>query len=348
MKNKKNRITVSFILIIAVVVLISLISIGIGKFLSKSKGAVFPYKVTEIETICREPEKGHSDVKFIKGKLLNTERGTLTSIMNLDGSEYRTYPELDAYWTYVLEDGENLLIAYTNEKQELGLVCMDSDYRIQWNRILFTMGNLTIDPAIVKTSQGYLLTATEIFGTVNNADPNVENGTYSVHSWFSTDLEEWNRLGDILNEQNDLEDIDLLEKDGIVYLVYEKEELDKGNSAIQLVTSSDSGASWSQPVELLAADSDHEPAAFMWEGDQFLLYYSSDQENPGQSYMGGKAYYAVFDRDLNCKSKDNELKNLAQGGILLYDISLEDDSSGMILYAEDYLTTGSLVVEKSR
>ncbi|MCQ2510443.1 MAG: GBS Bsp-like repeat-containing protein [Lachnospiraceae bacterium] len=304
----------------------------------------FPETIGSTESIYRVDHMGHSDVKFMNGKLAARQNGQLV-LLNLNGTMFKCFPEIHAYWLYCLES-ENLIV-YCNEAKQVGLLKLDSSFNIMWNITVAEMANTVIDPAIAKTSDGYMITATEITGNVNNADPSLENGIYTICSWDSSDLVNWNRRENLITADQNLEDVDLYEKDGVLYLVYEQEIRDKGNSSIMCKTSSDQGYTWSKPIELLPADCDHEPAVFSSNGDRFILFYSADKDLPGTSYMGAKAYYAVYDKNLNCISRDNEVKTGSKGGVLWYDVTWID-STHYILYAENYLTTGTLVVEKSR
>lgn len=305
----------------------------------------FPEYLSATESISRTPGAARSDVKFFRGKLAGSYNGSTLVLRNTDGSIFRHYPDVKMFWFNVLE--EESLIIYTNGQNQLGLVKLGDDYSVLWNRTITAADRRIIDPSVVKTDAGYLATATRITGAVNNSDPNTANGEYTVCSWFSSDLVNWSETDSIITDQYNLEDVDLLEKDGVLYLVYEKEQLDKGLSSIVVQTSSDGGVTWSSPKELLPADCDHEPAGFLSSGDRFILYYSSDKGKVGSSYMGAKAYYALYDSELNCISRDTEIKTSAKGGILWYDITWID-SAHCILYSEDYLTQGTLVVERSR
>lgn len=304
----------------------------------------FPETIGSTESVYRGDHMAHSDVKFMNGKLAASQNNQLV-LLNLNGTVFKRFPQIQAFWLYCLES-ENLIV-YSNEARQVGLLKLDSSFNIVWNRTVAVMANTVIDPAIVKTSDGYLITATEIIGNVNNYDPSLANGIYTICSWNSSDLVNWNRRENVITADQNLEDVDLFEKDGILYLVYEQEIKDKANSSIMCKTSSDQGRTWSKPIELLPADCDHEPAVFSSNGDRFILFYSADKDFPGTSYMGAKAYYAVYDKNLNCISRDNEVKTGSKGGVLWYDVTWID-STHYILYAENYLTTGTLVVEKSR
>jgi ATP-dependent Clp protease ATP-binding subunit ClpX len=144
-------------------------------------------------------------------------------------------------------------------------------------------------------------------------------------------LEEY--MLDIINDGND------------IYAVYEKEELDKGNSAIILKKSEDKGQTWSGEIELLPAEADQEPAVFCKKGNEFVLYYSSDILNKGESYMGAAIYYAIYDSEFNIIKKNQAVASETPKGILLYDI-LKADGYSYMLYAQDYLTTNDLIIER--
>ena len=158
-------------------------------------------------------------------------------------------------------------------------------------------------------------------------------------------MKNWTFISDITDDRHNIEDVDIINDGNAIYAVYEKEELDKGNSAIILKKSEDKGQTWSGEIELLPAEADQEPAVFCKKGNEFVLYYSSDILNKGESYMGAAIYYAIYDSEFNIIKKNQAVASETPKGILLYDI-LKADGYSYMLYAQDYLTTNDLIIER--
>ena len=293
-------------------------------------------KITEIKNL------HNGDAKFWKDKVITSVNGILT-LINLDGKIEKTYEKINANWI----DGiaENNILVYGNFENEIGIILFDDHDNIVWNDIIMTKGNLQIDPTISFVDGVYYLTATEVIGNVNNSDVNMENGEYILHLYSSVNLKDWILLSDIVDEYYNIEDVDIIARNNCIYVTYEKEVIDKGKSAIILKKSDDHGKSWSNEVELLPAEADHEPAVFWEKNGQFILYYSSDILAVGESYMGSRMYYSIYDSDLNILVKDYPVCTEVKKGILLYDIS-KIDGEFLVLYSHDYLTTCDLVIEK--
>ena len=212
------------------------------------------------------------------------------------------------------------------------------------NNIIFESDNLLIDPTISRINERYYATVTEIKGVVNNSNPDVANGEYWIHLYVSDDLITWSQISDIEHMNNNLEDVDFIEMDGNLYAIYEKEELDKGNSAILMKSSGDYGVTWSDSKVLIEADCDHEPVGLYRDLDRYILCYSCDKEASGKSYMGGRAYYSVFDEDWNLIDKDLVINTETPIGILWYDYTIVDGKE-YFLFAKDYFTTCDMIVE---
>lgn len=281
------------------------------------------------------------DAKFLKNSVVTSVDGKLT-IYSMDGKKIKTYDDIHSNWIDSISDEG--IIVYGNFNNEIGIAILDSDYNMISNEIVMKTPNLQIDPAIMKVKNNYYMTITEISGTVNNADKEMENGLYTIHLYKSDDLKTWTLLSDVVSCKNNIEDVDFFYHNNKFYVVYEKEEVDKGNSAICSIISKDSdGIEWEREKQLLKADCDHEPAAIFYDKNGYVLYYSSDKDSIGQSYMGGKIYYAEYNNEFEVLCQDIELKTDIDGGILLYDVKIEKNTA-LFLVAENYLTDSNLAV----
>ena len=113
------------------------------------------------------------------------------------------------------------------------------------------------------------------------------------------------------------------------------------------------GRHWKSPVTVLPSDADQEPAGLLRADDGWYLYYSSDVDNPGESYNGASAYRTHLDRDMGVVSKNERLELATpdesdpetdqKGGILLYDVQ-KFGSSIYFVYSEDHLSSDNLCV----
>lgn len=281
------------------------------------------------------------DAKFFGDRIVTSKDESLC-LLDFSGRITNHYTDLASGWVGVYP--EDMLIVFGNWNHEINLIQLDDNLnRIQEYNILQS-DNLHIDPAICKIENEYYVTATEIAGNINNADPNAENGIYTVHCFRSANLKDWEPLPDILSVPANIEDIDLLYHNGRIYICYEKEEVDKGPSEINLRYSDDLGASWSDEVNLLPAGCDQEPARFIAEENGFRLLYSSDKANPGKSYMGGKIYYAEFDKDFRLIEKDINLETKTKEGLLWYDYAEYEDGE-YYLFSGNYPDPDDLILE---
>ena len=61
--------------------------------------------------------------------------------------------------------------------------------------------------------------------------------------------------------------------------------------------------------------------------------------------MGAAIYYAIYDSEFNIIKKNQAVASETSKGILLYDI-LKADGYSYMLYAQDYLTTNDLIIER--
>lgn len=289
-----------------------------------------------------EVSKLHNgDAKFFGDKIITSVDGNL-NIFGLDGRLIKKYDDIKTSWVDSISD-EGIII-YGNSNKEIGIVSLDSNYNVIYNNTILKSDNLLIDPTISKIDDKYYITVTEIKGAVNNSDPAVENGEYWVRLYVSDNLITWQYITDIEHMKNNLEDVDFMCIDDVMYAVYEVEELDKGNSAIVLRSSSDSGNTWSDAIVLLKADCDHEPVGIYRDSDKYILCYSCDKEEPGKSYMGGRAYYSAYDKNWKSIEKDIRIPTESDTGILWYDYMILNDIE-YFLFAKDYFTNCDMVVE---
>lgn len=286
---------------------------------------------------------GNGDTKFF-GDHIITGRGNLL-LLDLSGNIEREYDGIAVNWLDGIEDEG--LIVYGNFNCEHGIVRLDPESMEATEIYKQSSGKLWIDPTLAKHGDRYYATFTEIDGNVNIADPEVENGLYTIRLFASDNLADWEELPDIVSEKHNLEDVDLSIYDEVMYVTYEKEVVDKGDSAIVLRTSTDLGQSFGDEIILLEADCDHEPVAFLKEGDGFSLLYSCDLENRGASYMGGKIYKALYDSDFNCLEKDIAIETDTDEGLLWYDYR-ESGDEARYLFAGNYLTQNNMILEIHR
>ncbi len=280
------------------------------------------------------------DAKFFHGRVWTSVDGHLVSL-DLHGKDRRDY-DIRTNWIAGIDE-ENVLV-YGNNAGQIGLVRFDKDNNVACHDIICHCRNLLIDPAITASDDGYYMTVTEIKGNVNNDDPSKENGDYILHLFASKDLQKWEHVSDVVREHHNIEDVDIIAEDKCLCCVYEKEVIDKGLSSVCLKKSVDRGRTWSDEKVLLQADADQEPACFEKEDGGYSLLYSSDLEAPGRSYMGARAYQALFDGDFNVKKPGQMLHTCTKEGILLYDRA-RIGGKNYILYARNYLTDCDLVIE---
>lgn len=295
-------------------------------------------KVTEVK------ELKSGDAKFFNNYVVTSVDGILT-LIGIDGKNKRVYQEINSNWIDVIE--QEKILVYGNFNNEIGIIRFDDDYNIVNNDIVMNTTNLQIDPTITVIDGVYFMTVTEIIGNVNNADKGVQNGEYILHMFKSKDLKDWEFVSDIADEYHNIEDVDIVEDGGTLLAIYEKEQIDKGESSVILKESDDDGKTWSDAVELLSSDADHEPAVFEVGKENFVLYYSSDRDNVGESYMGARVYYSIYNKDYNSIKIDQPVVTENLKGILLYDIKKIDEDY-YLLYSHDYLTTNDLIIEKSK
>ena len=205
--------------------------------------------------------------------------------------------------------------------------------------------NLLIDPTIINVNGTYYITVTEIEGVVNNGDPDGENGHYTIHLYSSSDLKNWNFITDIDERDNNLEDLFIWQEDGDLFVLYEIESCNLMPSQIVMSrTYNGDMTSWSEPVQVIEPDSDHELAACLRTSDGYRIYYSCDVNNLGQSYQAGEVFYRDYDE--NFSQTDEHMIDFSEfydGGLLLYDVNEEEN---IFVASVDYNTVNDLIVIK--
>lgn len=283
----------------------------------------------------------NGDAKFFGDSIITSIGGKL-NIFGLDGTLIKRYDNIKTNWISSLKDER--IIVYGNSDKKIGIVSLDENFNVVSNKIILKSNNLLIDPTINKIEGKYYITVTEIEGTVNNSNPSNKNGEYRIHLYVSDNLTIWKYITDIEQKNNNLEDIDIVYNNNILYAVYEVEELDKGNSSIVIRSSEDEGKTWSDSKILLKADCDHEPVGLYKHNDKYVICYSCDKEDVGKSYMGASAYYSVFDENWNLIEKDHMIDTECQKGILWYDYMILDNKE-YFLFAKDYFTSCDMVLE---
>lgn len=297
-----------------------------------------------VSEVMRIDELHNGDAKFWNDGIVTSNSEGLIIIEAVDANNSRhTYESVKANWIDAIE-GEDFVI-YANSDNQIGICSLDNNYEMKENKILMQNDDLCIDLSITKDQNMYYMTATHISGPVNNADINAQNGHYKIELYRSSDLTHWENVSTIAESDHNLEDVKLINDNGQFILVYEEETADKGSSRIMLTRSKDQGKTWEKPMELLGAEADQEPAGFEKNGNQWLLYYSSDIKNPGTSYGGAAAYYAAYDEAFKLISKDNTIPTSNEQNLILYDVRTVGEYL-QLLYTHDYFNESNLVVDQ--
>ncbi len=283
----------------------------------------------------------NADAKFF-GEHIITSVDEGIRILDLEGEAVKSYEGLKASWLYVYE--EEGLVVYSNHDKETHLMKLDEKLNLISDTVILTSEHLAIDPTICKVGDTYLVSHTTIEGTINNPDPNGENGLYSLELFASKDLKTWEHRATIVSEKHDIEDIDMVQEENKLYCVYEKENYDKGPSKICMRFSEDAGVTWSDEKVLIENGGDNEPSCLFKEYDGWRLFYSSDQECPGESYNGASAYSAFFDADFVHLSEYDEKVDMKENcSVRLYEVR-ELDGRLYLMFAHDYMTDKDFVL----
>lgn len=308
--------------------------------------AILILKETSAKIITEVDQLHNGDAKLYRNQIITSVEGKFT-VYDKKGEMIKQFPDIATNWIDCMD--EEGIIVYGNGACQIGILQVDDEWNVVKNEIVMQTDNLQIDPTITKVKDTYYITATEIIGTVNNSDPDAENGEYILHLYKSADLLHWNLVSNIVDVNNNVEDVDMRYIDDKFYITYEKEVVDKGDSAIYVVISDDaSGKQFSTSYRLLEANCDHEPATFeQMDNSVYRLYYSCDKNHRGESYQGAQVFYADYDSDWNPISTDNPVKTQTEQGILLYDVK-NVKGNLQLLYARNYMTDCDMVVEKVR
>ena len=283
----------------------------------------------------------NADAKFYNDYIITSvDEGV--QVLDLKGKVVKSYEGLKASWMYTYpEEG---LVVYSNHDLETHLLRLDENMDIISDEVIFATEFLAIDPTICKVGDTYLVTHTNIEGTIINPSPDGDNGIYTLELYASKDLESWEHRTTITSQKHDIEDIDLLYDDQKLYCIYEKEDYDKGPSKICKRVSLDEGITWSEEQILIDNGADNEPSCILKEEDGYKLYYSSDKERPGESYNGASAYSAFFDADFNHISELDEKVEMKDNlGIRLYEV-MELDGRQYFLFAHNFMTDKDFVL----
>ena len=288
----------------------------------------------------------NADAKFYNDYIITSvDEGIY--MLDFEGNVVKSYEGLKASWMYAYpEEG---LVVYSNHNNETHLLKLDENMDMISDEVILTSELLAIDPTIYKVGNTYLVTHTTIDGTINNPDPNGDNGIYSLELYASEDLIHWEHRNTITSQKHDIEDIDMMLdnkqlEDGVrLYCFYEKENYDKGPSAICMRYSTDIGMTWTEEKVLIDNVADNEMACVMPEYEGWRLYYSSDYACVGESYNGASAYYADFDTDFECLSNYQKVNMHNNKSVRLYEVKKINDRL-YFMFAHDYSTDKDFVL----
>jgi hypothetical protein len=287
-------------------------------------------------------EYHNADAKFLGDQIITSVDEGI-QILDLNGQVQRTFDGLMASWIYVEESTGT--IAYSNHANETHILSLSDETDGEAKDTLaVTTDLLAIDPILVKTEDGWLLTHTTIDGTINNPSPDGDNGIYTVKLYRSEDLEQWEFVTDIISRKQNLEDGDIRYVDGVLYYFFEMEDYDKGPSKICVKTSEDLGLTWSEEKVLLPNIADNEMASCEPTDTGWRLYVSSDKDCVGESYQGAKVYYADYTPDFEpiqtyqlSAMPDNE-------SVRLYEArEVKETGQMQFLFARNFLTDCDLL-----
>lgn len=294
------------------------------------------------------PQYHNADAKFLGDRIITSVDEGIR-ILDLSGQTVASYDGLSGSWIYAAEEEQpekepDWIVAYSNHANETHIlrISKENDQDFTDSTVLET-DTLAIDPILIKAGDEWLLTHTTIEGTINNPDPEGENGIYTVKLYRSEDLENWTFVTDIISRQRNLEDGDLRYIDGILYYFFEMEQYDKGPSAICVMTSEDGGMTWSDPKELLPAAADNEMAECDPTKAGWRLYVSSDYACVGESYQGASVYYADYTPDFEPVSTYQRSAMPDNESVRLYEVK-EIDGKLCFLYARNFLTDCDLLL----
>ena len=283
----------------------------------------------------------NADAKFYNDYIITSvDEGVY--MLDFNGKVVKSYEDLNASWMYVYS--EESLVVYSNHENETHLLKLDENMDMISDEVILKSDLLAIDPTICKVGDTYLVTHTTIDGTINNPEPDGDNGIYSLELFASEDLVNWEHRTTIISEKHDIEDIDMICYGNQLYCIYEKENYDKGPSKICMKASEDAGITWSEEKILIDNGGDNEFSCILKEYDGWRIYYSSDKENPGESYNGASAYSAFFDADFEHISEYDEKVDMKDNmGIRLYEVK-ELNGRLYLMFAHNYMTDKDFVL----
>lgn len=303
------------------------------------------------------PGYHNADAKFLGDHIVTSvEEGIC--LLDQNGEVVHRYDGLSAPWIYVQEMSSGMdgagqempggraaayAVAYSNHENETHILQLTGEGAFISDQTILETDVLAIDPILLKKQDTWYLTHTLIEGTINNPDPDGENGTYTVKLYRSENLDTWEYVTDIISRKQNVEDGDLRFVDGILYYFFEMEQYDKGPSAICVMTSEDDGVTWSEPRELLPAVADNEMASCESAEDGWRLYVSSDYACVGESYQGASVYYADYTRDFQpvCTYQPSAMPD--NQAVRLYEVK-EIGGQLHFLFARKFLTDCDLLL----
>jgi len=240
-----------------------------------------------------------------------------------------TNPIVSSSWLDVIEDkGSILCVTASIEDKSLRLYKIDpQSLNVSLlSTVLQYDEQLLIDPTILKVEDKYLITYTQIKGNINNGDTLKQNGHYEVVLVESNDLINWKEVSSIVSEDTNIEDGFLYfeAEENSLFFLYEEEVFDYKKSAIKIKKSTDRGVNWDEPITLLNAIADQEPAAIFKCNEKNYLFYSSDLDDHGASYYGAKGYVSSFSNSNYTPDQINVSLKLDYG-VLLFDVMLNNN-----------------------
>ncbi len=266
-----------------------------------------------VQNLVYRKKLGNGDAKFYDEHWIMTSVNGKLRIISIDGKQEKEYEDVNVNW-FTVEQGDKTVV-YSNARKEVGILRLDDDMNVITNNIIYHAEDLPIDPSIIKIGGEYFITVTYINGAVNNSDKDTDNGVYTIKLYASADLENFECIGDVLSDKKNLEDIVPFYREGKYYLFFEREEIDKGASSLEVTESGDNGVSWSEPIKLCALSADNELGNVLFDNNCFALFFSSDYLNPGTSYDGASIFVSYFDEEFHPLQTNKKIAAYYGGGV---------------------------------